>query len=243
MDHVRRLSADYDDHYRAFLAGSASAACPGRPWTVFWPMIGHRYAGDLLVAGRAPNGWSVRWDATKASSDEAIAAIAGETRHNSEGDGADPMDWITWADGIRHRYNTNDSAFWRVAKRVRAGLMGDADDWPRDLAWSNLAKIAPWGGGNPGGRLLRVQRENGPALFAREIVEMDPIRILVMTGRSWFEPFAAALGLEVDWRDGSVVGVAADGGRRWVITPHPMTRPEDPIVEEALAAFAATRTF
>jgi hypothetical protein len=61
-----------------------------------------------------------------------------EQRHDD-----DPMDWITKADGVRNLYDTNTSAFWRVARRVRSGLLGDAEGWPRDLAWSDLAKIAP----------------------------------------------------------------------------------------------------
>lgn len=201
-------------------------------------MIGHGYAGDLLVVGRAPNGWSVRWDADQERSEEAIADAAAAARLASEGDGSDPMDWITWSDGVNTRYNTNDSAFWRVSGRVQAGLIGSASDWPRDLAWTNLAKIAPWGGGNPTGPALRIQRDLGPALFAAEVAEMAPRRVLVMAGHSWFEPFAAALGLAVEWRDGPVEGVASEAGRQWVVIPHPMTRPETPLVEAALAAFS-----
>lgn len=238
MTPTRELSPDYGVRYRAFLAGAAEASRPGRPWTIFWPMIGHRYARDLLVVGRAPNGWTVRWDGAVERSDAAIAIAVEAVRRASEGDGADPMDWITWSDGIRNPYNTNTSAFWRVARGVRAGLLGAADDWPRDLAWTNLAKIAPWGGGNPAGRALRVQRDLGPALFAREIEELGPLRVLVMSGRDWFEPFASALGLAVAWSDGAVEGVADQAGRRWVVTPHPMTRPEHPIVAGAIGAFA-----
>lgn len=233
------LSRDYEAAYRRFLTAAVAVARPDRPWTVFWPMIGYRYAGQLLVVGRAPNGWSVEWDAAAARSPDGIDTAAAEARRASEGDGPDPMDWVTWSDGVRTPYNTNDSAFWRVSRRVRAGLLGDAVDWPRDLAWTDLAKIAPWGGGNPGGRALRVQRDHAPALFAREVEEIAPARVLVMAGRWWFEPFAAALGLTVEWREGAVEGVADQPGRRWVVLPHPMTRAETPLVDGALAAFNA----
>jgi hypothetical protein len=149
------------------------------------------------------------------------------------------MDWITKADGVRNPYDTNTSAFWRVARRVRSGLLGDAEGWPRDLAWSDLAKIAPWRGGNPSGRALRVQREHGSVLFGHEVAEMAPARVLVMAGRWWFEPFAAALGLTMEWQVGTVEDVANEPGRRWVILPHPMTRAEGPLVEGALSAFAS----
>ena len=49
--------------------------------------------------------------------------------------------------------------------------------------------------------------------------------------------FAAPLNLTVDWRDDAIEGVADESERRWVVLPHPMTRPETPLVEGALAAF------
>ncbi len=234
------LSSEYETRYRAFLSGVAGTARPGRVWTVFWPMIGHGYDRELLIVGRALNGGSVRWDANEQVSVEEIATLAAAARHASEGDGSDPMDWITRFDGNRTSYSTRSSAFWRVARRVRNGLLGESDDWPSALAWTNLVKVAPWGHGNPGGKALDIQRELGPALLGREIAELKPRRILVMAGRWWFEPFAAALDLSVDWRDGVVEGVADGPEQRWVILPHPMTRREDPLVDDALAAFAST---
>jgi len=200
-------------------------------------MIGHRYDRELLIVGRALNGGPIRWSASERVSAEEIAALSAAARHQSEGDGDDPMDWVTWFDGTRTEYSTRGSAFRRVAHRVRNGLLGKSADWPRDLAWTNLAKVALWGHGNPGGKTLSVQRELGPALFACEIAELQPCRILVMAGRWWFEPFAAALNLVVDWREGVVDGVADCPDQRWVILPHPMTRPEGPLVKGALEAF------
>ena len=185
MTRSRRPSAEYEASYRSFLRARGDRGSPRSPRTIFWPIVGHRLAGDLLVVGRAPNGWSVEWDATVDTSHDAIADAAAERRRASEGDGSDPMDWITWSEGIRTRYSTDDSAFWRVSRRVRAGLIGESEDWPRDLAWTDLAKIAPWGGGNPTGRALQVQREHAPALFAREVAEIAPARVLVMAGRWW----------------------------------------------------------
>src|ERR1022692_1334861 len=160
-------------------ARSCTGSTTGRDWTIFWPMIGHRYDQELLIVGRAVNGWSVRWNANEQVSVEEIATLAATARHQSEGDGADPMDWVTWFDGDRTEYSTRSSAFWRVARRVCEGLLGESDDWPSALAWTNLVKVTPWGHGNPGGKTLSVERELGPALFAREIAELQPRRILV----------------------------------------------------------------
>lgn len=92
-------------------------------------------------------------------------------------------------------------------------------------AWSNLAKLAPWGGGNPGGALLDVQRRLGPELLGIEVAELRPDYVLVLTGRWWSQPFVDGLGLDVDWRSGLLEGVAEDGARRWVIAPHPQGKP------------------
>jgi hypothetical protein len=108
--------------------------------------------------------------------------------------------------------------------------------WSSRLAWSNLAKLAPAEGGNPGGPLLEVQRELGPGLIDREVHELRPRRVLVLTGRSWFEPFARGTGLEVEWRDGLVQGVVRERARTWVIAGHPQGKPR-PILDEVIAAF------
>jgi len=83
---------------------------------------------------------------------------------------------------------------------------------------------------------LAAAIQMGPFLLAREIVELNPSRVLVLTGRWWFEPFAERLGLAVDWGAGLVEGVADDGSCRWVIAPHPQGKPRR-MHGEVIAAF------
>jgi hypothetical protein len=206
---------------------------------VFWPMVGHAYRGELLVVGKAVNGWIDQVTLDQLHSPALCTELAGVARRTSEGDGSCPMRWVTdrWRPGDGD-YSTARSAFWRHIRRVLAAVDPEsADDplWSGRLAWSNLAKLAPWKGGNPGGPLLDVQRRLGPDLLRREVAELAPRRVLVLTGRSWFEPFADGLGLDVQWRDGLVHGVADEPGRRWVIAGHPQGKPRT-IIDEVIAA-------
>jgi len=43
-------------------------------------------------------------------------------------------------------------------------------------------------------------------LLEREVAELAPRRVLALTNRWWFEPFAEALGVDVQQREGLVEG-------------------------------------
>ncbi len=138
------------------------------------------------------------------------------------------MAWVTEAWARPGGYSTARSAFWRFTRRVLAQLDGPSAldaRWSSRLAWTNLAKLAPWSGGIPGGSLLDIQRRIGPELLAEELDSFRPDVVLVLTGSWWFEPFAEHLGLRVNWRDGLLEGVADDGKARWLIAPHPQGKP------------------
>ncbi|MBL4844226.1 MAG: hypothetical protein JKY65_01760 [Planctomycetes bacterium] len=238
------MSKGYETSFRTMLGAVGRGRRIRHPEIdAFWPMKGHRYQGELLVLGRAVNGWDTTFcqaDLARLSSRERIVRRA---RDASEANRADacPMLWVTSLRGQRGRYNTNTSAFWRVIRRVQAGLGVDpdcTDHWPSHMAWSNLYKLSRGGSGNPGAILCRAQMNNGlPGVIRRELDELSPKRVLVLSGRDWFEPFASALNLKVRWRGGYVVGAASEPGRRWVIAEHPQTRPEDPFVQQVLNAF------
>jgi hypothetical protein len=167
----------------------------------------------------------------------AIARRGGESTVNG-----DPLGWVM--DRWKRRdggYDTSTSQFWTTIRHiVLAGHPEWPEIWPSHIVWTNLAKFAPWAGGNPGGSLLAIQREDGPALIRREIDELSPRTVVVFSGRWWFEPFAAGLGLDVKWRAGLVEGVADEPGRRWIIACHPMTRSPRAVAEAVLAAMAET---
>jgi hypothetical protein len=234
-----RLDAAYEAGYVAQLR--ALQATPGirsRELALFWPAIGARYSGELLVVGRAVNGSNDQWLLDSA---EHPARAARRARLSAEADDRrDPLGWVL--DRWKARdggYDTSSSQFWEATRRVVLAAQPDAsDDWASRVAWTNLAKVAPWQGGNPGSRLRRVLGEHSPGLLRREVEALKPTRVVVFAGRSWFEPFAGALGLEVEWRDGHVEGVANDGSRRWVIAVHPMTRSPKAVADAVSAAWS-----
>jgi hypothetical protein len=234
------LSSEYEASYDWML--SAIAAAPGvpeDPLAVFWPMIGHAYQRQLMVIGKAVNGWIDDVQAVELTDPVARENILRAARRTSEGEESSRMRWVTASWGNPGGYSTARSAFWRHIRAVLAAVdAGSSHDpeWSSRLVWSNLAKLAPAGGGNPGGPLLEVQRRFGPELLKREIEELQPLRVLVLTGRWWFDPFVEALGLPVEWRTGFVQGVASDGSRRWVIASHPQGKPRA-MTAEIIAAF------
>ena len=235
------LSQQYETAYGQMLAALAAAPAVEPPeLTAFWPMVGHADDRALLVVGRAVNGWMDHITVDALSDPVARASLITAARHTSEGDGDCPMGWVTarWSPGDGE-YSTARSAFWRHIRAVLAAVDPESRDdprWSSRVAWSNLAKLAPAGGGNPGGALLETQRRAGSTLLLREVLELAPRRVLVLTGRRWFEPFAERLGLDVEWRDGLVEGVVREPARTWVIAGHPQGKPRA-ILDEVIEAF------
>ena len=221
------LSVDYERHLATMLRaiGQRSGVEPDE-LTGFWPRVGHKYDRRLMVVGKAVNGWHDSVVRDRLAVPAGAAEYAQTMRRTAAHDDC-PMSWVTLAWGKSGGYSTARSAFWRFARQALIRLDPDAEQdplWSGRLAWSNLAKIAPWSGGNPAGKLLAIQRELGPALLREEIETYDPAVVLVTTGRWWFEPFADGLGLDVDWRVAAVEGYAEQDGRRFIVGPHPQAK-------------------
>jgi hypothetical protein len=235
-----RLPSDYEAAYLELLGRvAATPRIRPRELALFWPKVGRAYTGDLMIIGRAVNGWIDRWDLDQPADLPGLAATARATGEGTV-DG-DQLGCVIARWGARDGgYDTASSQFWTATREVTLGGRDQRDDWPSLLTWTNLAKLAPWGRRNPGGTLLRIQRELGPALLRREVALLAPRRVLVLTGGWWFGPFADALGLHVDWREGLVEGVADEPGRRWVIAVHPMTRSPHAVAQAALSAFGSS---
>lgn len=212
-----------------------------RETSLFWPQIGAAYDGDLLLVGRAVNGWIDRWDLDSPTDLVELTRTARQTSERSPA-GGDPLRWVVdrWR-GERGAYNTATSQFWAT---VRAMLLAEHPEWEADwsshFAWSNLAKVSLWTRGNPSWWLRQAQLADAAELLRLEVEELAPRRILVLAGRWWLQPYAQALGLAVRWTEGLVEGKANDvDGRCWVIAVHPMTRSPRAVAAAALAAFAS----
>ena len=155
---------------------------------------GCMYRGDLMVVGRALNGWF-----TCARSERfANPAFRREFVQQIHPNGECPTEWAQRQWGPGYPYNTRRSAFWRVVRRITEGLNvtdPGSGDWPCQLVWSNIYKVSPAVGRNPNKRLRKVQFHGCKDLFQIELKTYCPKRLVLLTGwRGWAEPVLGQLG-------------------------------------------------
>ena len=212
---------------------------------------GRQYGGCLMVVGRAPNGW----EGSVYPEKFADCAFREEfTQQVQESvDGPDPMAWVQEQWGAIEGYNTQGSAFWRVIRRVTQCLCstgGNGEDWPSHPVWSNLYKVSPAAGGNPGKRLRKIQFPGCKELFQLELETYRPQRLLLLTGwDDWAERFLDQDQLAPDdvadddvadmayvERVGTIV-LGQEHQIRVVVACHPRGKPEEPWSGEVLKAF------
>lgn len=212
----------------------------------FLAMEGASYNREMMVVGRAVNDWGNAIDPRQLA-DPAISEHYAECVFSSVTSVGCPMSWVIERWQSSSGYNTRKSAFWRVIRKC-VGEFGIADingeEWPSFLVWSNLYKIAPAGGGNPGNGLCTAQLDGCLSMFRDEINTFRPKRILLLTGLDWAEPFLSAVSTQ--YRTFSSGFVEAAGcvdslGRessKIVVASHPQTRPEDAWVSAVKSAFS-----
>ncbi len=96
------------------------------PLTIFAALRGSEDSDELMVIGRAVNGWTSRWNANDARDPEErrriLSCAFAATKWNDER----PMLWVSDHWGGAKGYNTKRSAFWRVV-RGTVGRLGIAD--------------------------------------------------------------------------------------------------------------------
>jgi hypothetical protein len=219
----------------------------------FAALEGKKYNKELLVVGRAVNGWSEAIDFNK-STDDLLKEIFDRPTDKC------PMSWVTnqWgpnknnANGDEY-YNTAKSAFLRTIKGVvtdsKLNIAPAADDWASYIAWSNLYKISKHGSGNPPEWLRKKQFDYCVKLFMAEVNYLRPKRILFLTGLiSWAEPFMNRVNFEKDnppfpnskyiETSGIIHLEGLQDSPRVIIAPHPQGKPERIIIEDVLRCFS-----
>ena len=217
------------------------------PLTIFAALRGSKDSDEMMIIGRAVNGWVTRWTADDARDPEERKRILDRVFAATEGKDGKPMLWLTARWGVSEGYNTKRSAFWRVVRGI-VGRLDIADvstrSWPSTLCWSNLYKVAPFAGRNPSASLAKAQLERCVRILQTEVSEWKPRRIVFLTGHSWARPFLEGLG----WKGqdvGSLRELEAIGsismGSRVVVAPHPQGKREDRLIEDITEAFGATR--
>ena len=212
-------------------------------------MLGCRYAYALMVVGRAVNGWDEGVLPEHLASHAAAECYSHAVLDSVNGDGLCPMRWVTDSWGNANgEYNTRRSAFWRTIRGVVARLEitdTEQDSWSSHLVWSNLYKIAPAEGGNPGETLCQIQLAGCRELFNLELTTYTPARLLLLTGTGWAAPFLP----DFDGTSQDVPGFCYVEGFgtltitpgkppiRYVVAAHPQGKPEGQWVTEVCSAF------
>ena len=247
-----------NDDYRVAFANTIRGVCQRNCRTkqqlcAFWPCVGSGFRSSpqerrLMVIGRAVNGW---WDEQdnppffhcgNELDENRLDQIVGFSSVPERTE----MAWVQELEGNSdtaksNGYNTNRSAFWRVIKRVTHDLRlaRPGRPWSESIAWSNLYKISPYAGGNPGRTLLDAQKKGCVELLRMEIEQLRPSMVLVITGHEWFQEFDGCFGAsyspalvrQTEWSMSVLNGATV----RVVVTERPESRFEDAFVKEAVS--------
>ncbi|GAB6091223.1 hypothetical protein [Spirochaeta dissipatitropha] len=154
----------------------------------FFIQVGKKYFDApkrLLFIGKATNGW-----VTKERNSTKFFDLKNPDRIVNR---HDQMEWVYHLEGVNENYNTKKSAFWRLIKNVSLDHLGK-EDWYNYISWSNLYKIAPWEGGNPGSYLQQLQRETCISILNEEIKELKPSAVIYLTS-GWESFYLDSIGL------------------------------------------------
>lgn len=214
--------------------GANAAKLPARELVGFLAMQGRQYKRELMVVGRAVNGWSGEFYPEDMISPNRREDYAEAAYNHVRGGTKCPMTWVTGCWSIKgKKYNSHKSAFWRVIRQVLIDLRlpgADGDTWPSLIVWSNLYKVSPAEGGNPSPRLRRIQCEGCRKLLKVELQQHKPKRLLFLTGWDWASKFVNEMGPDLKRINGKCVHatgqfhIAPDVTMRAVVAAHPQRK-------------------
>lgn len=238
------LNAEYDAAWTALVRELGESHTHQRDHIgAFYPWLGSAFGRtrSLLVIGRATNGWEAH-----EGHEYAEPSLGPRLVRESQDE---PLErWVERAWARTDATPLRRSAFWRVARRVARGLVGDSPEafgWAHHVAWSNLAKLAPAASGNPGPELAEFQWRSAVGLIEMELAQLKPQLALFLTGRDGWFSWRSASGACLEDKLGlSLHPHVADTWRgRWgativVVAPHPRSKREDLIANAAVNALS-----
>lgn len=202
---------------------------------LFNAQVGNQYDKKLMIVGRAVNGWSNEFTINNINNTELLSAL--DTPKTSEC----PLKWIINTSNEDEGYNSNRSAFWRIAKKTAFHLNPKLsnDSWTSSIVWSNLYKIAPSAGGNPSDSLCDLQFQYCNKILQLEIELYKPKYILFLTGINWFNGYLEEKNsfensLEYKYIDATGTYLSS----KIIIAKHPQGKPEDIFISELSRAFS-----
>ena len=225
---------------------------PDQAVSGFLSMQGRLYNNELMVVGRATNRWEdgEGRKPSELSAPDTAKLYAKSVFDVSQGSNSCPMQWVAnqWgATRISGYYNSKTSAFWRVSHKLLGELgIVESDDknWSSHLVWSNLYKVAPSSGGNPGKKLCDIQFDECVRLLQQELSTYRPKRLLLLTGLDWAEPFLRDIekpslsSPNFKYVEAYAQKYLSDGGTtKIVVAAHPQGKKESDWVKEVFDAF------
>ncbi|WP_425615189.1 hypothetical protein NA78x_005089 [Anatilimnocola sp. NA78] len=173
--------------------GSPDPSLEANWLTTFFPLRGLESTNELMVVGRAVNGWIKGWPISQTQGAAQRSEIIQDVVNPIIAGPDCPMTWVTMTRDPKE-WNWRRSSFCRLMKSVSRELPGyDEARWPNRLIWSNLYKVAPWMGGNPSNSLCAAQQSACERHLAAEIEIWQPKRVLFVTGWNWARPFVECL--------------------------------------------------
>lgn len=203
---------------------------------------GNEYNNNLMVVGRAVNGWCNEFELNSLSVESMVNEIFKQSTTSDC-----PLKWVENSWGSKQGYNTKSSAFWRVVKQVSQRLNETSSNtgWASKIVWSNLYKIAPSSTGNPSDSLCDKQFAHCNELLLAEIEEYRPRVIIFFTGLNWFNGFLSGSVSLSSNKKHSLVEAHGILNVNYedviiIIAKHPQGKPETEMVNEILSITSVT---
>ena len=160
-------------------------------YSLFFPSCGSKKKEDIqfIIYGQATNGWNPVFKVVHPSKHLLHAAI--EYSNTTDPEEICPIEWVQkkWTE-----YKLYNSFFWNVTYKLINRYNKEEDEsnvWVNHIVWSNLMKISPAEGGNPYGKEWDSQFQGAKSLFTKEIEEIRPKFVIILTNWDWANDFLA----------------------------------------------------
>lgn len=147
----------------------------------FFTQVGKNYFSSqkrILFVGKSVNGWI--------TNDRNVSNLFDINNQDRIVNRSDQMEWVNKLSGSNKVYNTNQSAFWRVIKKVSENITQDKC-WFNNVAWTNLYKVSPKKL-NPNTKLKNMQLSTAKKILLKDINILDPSVVVFLTS-GWDDPF------------------------------------------------------
>ncbi|MCT4559933.1 MAG: hypothetical protein N4A41_01020 [Crocinitomicaceae bacterium] len=200
--------------------------------SVFAPAVGKDYNEDLMIVGRAVNGWHFYLDKERPENKQELLEEIGESLKNEN------LDWVSrdWGDNEAN-YNPKKSAFWRVSKEIARYLIESDGDILDRIVWTNLYKVSKADAGNPSTRLKSVQKKNCIDILKQEMNILKPKVVVFLTGMDWAHDFVkndSIKSVPIPSTNNYVQFMGYYNDQKIIVGQHPQGKPEGTHLHEII---------